>query len=159
MGPRQAPIILSSLRRGSEDQGLPLLGLAVFRGGSGWVQLIPGLDPGDHGVSKLDKVGVDLAQLLLHLPREVDVALLDRVTLLGDGHVLEEGDDVLLPEDALVFLLQVNEGVASLAVPDVWQASLDTQAQVVADDLNVICTVINTMASLETYAMIRKESN
>jgi hypothetical protein len=44
-------------------------------------------------------------------------------------------------------------------VPDVWQASLDTQAQVVADDLNVICTVINTMASLETYAMICKESN
>ena len=147
MGPRQAPIILSSLRRGSEDQGLPLLGLAVRSGG--WVQLIPGLDPGDHGVGKLDEVGVDLAQLLLHLPRKVDVALLDRVALLGDGHVLEEGDDVLLPEDALVFLLQVNEGVASLAVPDVWQASLDTQAQVVADDLNVICSVVNTMASLE----------
>ena len=147
MGPRQAPIILSSLRRGSEDQGLPLLGLAVRSGG--WVQLIPGLDPGDHGVGKLDEVGVDLAQLLLHLPRKVDVALLDRVALLGDGHVLEEGDDVLLPEDALVFLLQVNEGVASLAVPDVWQASLDTQAQVVADDLDVSCTVVNTMASLE----------
>ena len=148
MGPRQAPIILSSLRRGSEDQGLPLLGLAV-RSGGGWVQLIPGLNPGDHGIGELHKVGVNLAQLLLHLPREVDVALLDCVALLGDGHVLEEGDDVLLPEDALVFLLQVNKGVASLAVPDVWQASLDTQAQVVADDLNVICSVVNTMASLE----------
>ena len=149
MGPRQAPIILSSLRRGSEDQGLPLLGLAVRSGGSGWVQLIPGLNPGDHGIGEIHKVGVNLAQLLLHLPREVDVALLDCVALLGDGHVLEEGDDVLLPEDALVFLLQVNKGVASLAVPDVWQASLDTQAQVVADDLNVICSVVNTMASLE----------
>ena len=148
MGPRQAPIILSSLRRGSEDQGQPLLGLAV-RSGGGWVQLIPGLNPGDHGIGELHKVGVNLAQLLLHLPREVDVALLDCVALLGDGHVLEEGDDVLLPEDALVFLLQVNKGVASLAVPDVWQASLDTQAQVVADDLDVSCTVVNTMASLK----------
>jgi hypothetical protein len=52
---------------------------------------------------------------------EIDVALLDDVAVLGDGHVLEEGDDdVLLPKDAIVFLLQVNEGVASLAVPDVW---------------------------------------
>ena len=128
---------------------LPFAAAAAVGFSCGWVQLIPGLDPGDHGVGKLDEVGVDLAQLLLHLPRKVDVALLDRVALLGDGHVLEEGDDVLLPEDALVFLLQVNKGVASLAVPDVWQASLDTQAQVVADDLNVICSVVNTMASLE----------
>lgn len=132
-------------------RGLPLLGLAVPSCGSGWVQLIPGLDPGDHGVTKLGEVGVDRAQLLLHLPREVDVALLDCVALLGDGHVLEEGDDVLLPEDALVFLLQVDEGVASLAVPDVWQASLDTQAQVVADDLNCICTVVNTMTSIRKH--------
>ena len=97
-----------------------LLGLAICGGRGRRVQLIPGLDPGDHGVTELDKVGVNRAQLLLHLSREVDVALLDGVAVLGDGHVLEEGDDVLLPEDALVFLLQVNEGVASLAVPDVW---------------------------------------
>jgi hypothetical protein len=54
------------------------------------------------------------------LSAEIDVALLDDVAVLGDGHVLEEGDDVLLPKDALAFLLQVNEGAASLAVPDVW---------------------------------------
>jgi hypothetical protein len=39
------------------------------------------------------------------LSAEIDVALLDDVAVLGDDHVLEEGDDVLLPEDALVFLL------------------------------------------------------
>jgi hypothetical protein len=36
-------------------------------------------------------------------------------------------------------------------VPDVWQASLDTQAQVVADDLNCICTVVNTMTSIRKH--------
>jgi hypothetical protein len=56
----------------------------------------------------------------IQLSAEIDVALLDDVAVLGDGHVLEEGDDVLLPKDALAFLLQVNEGAASLAVPDVW---------------------------------------
>jgi hypothetical protein len=61
----------------------------------------PRLNPCDHGITELDKVGVNLAQLLFHLSREVDVALLDGAPILGDGHVLEEGDDVLLPENAL----------------------------------------------------------
>jgi hypothetical protein len=39
---------------------------------------------------------------------------------------LEEGNDLFLPEDALVLLLQVHKRVASLAVIDIWQTSLDS---------------------------------
>lgn len=40
-----------------------------------------------------------------------------------------------LPKDALVLLAQIDEGVAGLAMPYVWQASFAANAQVVADDL------------------------
>ena len=40
-----------------------------------------------------------------------------------------------MPEDAVVLLLQIDKGVTGLAVPDVWQASLDTQTQVITNDL------------------------
>ena len=46
------------------------------------VEHVPGLDPGDHGVGELDEVGVDLAELLLDLLRERDVALLLGVAFL-----------------------------------------------------------------------------
>ena len=41
-------------------------------------------------------------------------------------HRLEEGDDLLLPEDALVLFAQVGEGVGGLAVIDVGQTCLHT---------------------------------
>ena len=40
-----------------------------------------------------------------------------------------------MPEDAVVLLLEVDKGVAGFAVPDVWQTSLDSQSQVITDDL------------------------
>ena len=52
------------------------------------------------------------------------------------SHLLEEGDDLLLPEDALVLLAQVDKGVGGLAVPDVGEAGLDAEREVVADDLD-----------------------
>jgi hypothetical protein len=55
--------------------------------------------------------------------------------LLGQRHGLEEGDDVFLPENALVLLLQIDKGVGRLGMPDVGLASLHPQQQVVADDL------------------------
>jgi hypothetical protein len=81
-----------------------------------------------------------LAELLLDLLRERDVAV------LGQHDGLEEGDGVLLPEDALVLLLEVYERVAGLAVPDVGQPCLNAQTQVIADDLHAwACTHAHTM--------------
>jgi hypothetical protein len=53
-------------------------------------------------------------------------------------YLLEEWDDLLLPEYPLVLLAQVGEGVAGLAVVDVRQPRLHTQPQVVADDLALL---------------------
>ena len=74
-------------------------------------------------------------QVCLYLVGQLQIALLDCGCLLGQHHLLEEGDDLLLPEDALVLLLQVDEGVGGLAVPDVRQPCLHSQAQVVANHL------------------------
>lgn len=72
---------------------------------------------------------------LPYLGCKLQIALLDCFAALWQSHALEEGDDVFLPEDALVLLLQVHEGVGGLGVPDVRLASLHTQSQVIADDL------------------------
>jgi hypothetical protein len=48
---------------------------------------------------------------------------------------LEEGYQLLLPEDAVVFLLQVHKRIACFAVPDVGQASLHTQAKMICNHL------------------------
>jgi hypothetical protein len=51
-----------------------------------------------------------------------------------------------LPEDAVVFLLQVHKRVARFAVPDLGQASLHTQAQMIRGHLFV--------AADETFGMV-----
>lgn len=86
---------------------------------SSGVELVPGLNPCDHSICELHKVRVDLSELLLYLFGEFDVALLDSGAILGEESRLEEGDQLFLPKDSFVFLFQVNEWVASLAVPDV----------------------------------------
>ena len=88
-----------------------------------------------HAGGQLVKVGVNLAKPTSDLVSQLQIALLDSLGLLAQLHLLEERNDVLLPEDALVLLLEVDKGVGSLAVPDVGKACLHTQAQVVTDDL------------------------
>lgn len=113
------------------------LGSAVCGGNSSlwWVQLIPGLNPCDHGVGELVEVAIDLPELRPHLLGQLKVTLLDSVGLLREGRRLEEGDQLLLPEYAVVFLLEVHKGVARFAVPDVGKASLNTQTQVIGNHL------------------------
>mmetsp|Transcript_2914 Transcript_2914/g.7652 ORF Transcript_2914/g.7652 Transcript_2914/m.7652 type:complete len:230 (+) Transcript_2914:131-820(+) len=100
-----------------------------------WVELLPGLDPSDHGLGQLEKVGVQLSELLAHLARQLQVAVTHSLALLRELDRLEEWDDFLLPEDSLVLLLQVGEGVAGLAVPDIGEAGLDSEREVVANNL------------------------
>lgn len=50
---------------------------------------------------------------------QLQVASFHSLGFLGEGHIGKEGDGLLLPEDAVVLLLQVDKGVAGLAVPDV----------------------------------------
>ena len=102
-----------------------------------WVKLIPSLYPCDHGISKLEEVTIYLAELCPHLLGQFKVTLLDSGGLLWEGHRLEEWDQLLLPEDAVVFLLQVYKRVACFAVPDVRQTSLNTQAQMISNNLCV----------------------
>nr|GLL18776.1 putative tRNA (guanine(26)-N(2))-dimethyltransferase 2 [Ipomoea trifida] len=71
-------------------------------GGFDWVELIPSFNPGDHGVGEFDERGL-----------------------------LEERDDLFLPEYPLVLFSQVHKWVACLAVVDVWQPCLDSQPQMV----------------------------
>lgn len=66
---------------------------------------------------------------------KLQVASLNSLCLLGEGHILEEGDGLLLPEDSVVLLLEVHKGIAGLAVPDVRQPCLHSQAKVITDDL------------------------
>jgi hypothetical protein len=116
-----------------------LLWRAICCGDSAFwgVQLVPGLNPRDHGVGKLVEVAVHLTELGPHLLGQLEVALLDGGGLLWKGDRLEERDQLFLPEDAVVFLLQVHKRVACFAVPDVGQASLHTQAQMVRNHLCV----------------------
>ena len=73
-----------------------------------------------------------------HLLSQLQVAGLDSLGFLTEGNALEEGNSLLLPEDAVVLLLQVDEGVAGLAVPDVGQSSLHSQPKVVTDHLRTV---------------------
>lgn len=70
-----------------------------------------------------------------HLLGQVAVAFSHCLGQLWELDSLKEGDDLLLPEDAVKLLLQIDEGVGGLAVPDVGLPCLHTQPQVVADDL------------------------
>lgn len=72
-----------------------------------------------------------------HLLSQLQVAGLNSLGLLAEGDTLKEGDGLLLPEDAVVLLLQVDKGVAGLAVPDVGQPSLHTQPKVVTNHLHI----------------------
>ena len=70
-----------------------------------------------------------------HLLSQLQVAGLNSLGFLAEGNTLEEGDGLLLPEDAIVLFLEVHKGVASLAVPDVGQSSLHSQPKVVTNHL------------------------
>ena len=74
-----------------------------------------------------------------NLLSQLQVAGLYSLSFLTEGNTLEEGDGLLLPEDAVVLLLQVDKGVASLAMPDVGQTSLHSQPKVVTDHLQTEC--------------------
>ena len=69
-------------------------------------------------------LGLDSAS---HLCGEVSVARGHSVSRRWDLDILKERDDVLLPEDAVVLLLQVDKGVGGRGMPDVWLACLDSQ--------------------------------
>ena len=66
---------------------------------------------------------------------QLQIARLNSLCLLGKGDTLEEWNGLFLPEDAVVFLLQVDKWVGGLAVPDVWQARLDSQTQMITNHL------------------------
>ena len=72
-----------------------------------------------------------------HLLSQLQIAGLNSLGLLAEGDTLKEGDGLLLPEDAIVLLLQVDKGVAGLAVPDVGQPSLHSQPKVVTYHLHI----------------------
>lgn len=123
------------------------LGSAIgqFSRSSGRVELIPSLNPGDHGIGKLVEVGIHLAQLLLDLLRQFNVALLHGGAFFRERSRLEERDDLFLPKYALVLLLQVHKRVACFAVPDVWQACLHSQSQMVTYHLKNTQSINNVL--------------
>ncbi len=100
------------------------------------VELVPAGNPILHACGQLVKVGVKTAKLAPDLVRQLQVALLNSLRAFAQLDLLEEGNDVLLPEDALVLLPQVHKGVGGLAVPDVGQASLHAKVEVIANDLS-----------------------
>lgn len=65
-------------------------------GGLCGVEHAPALNPGHHAVSKLAEVWVNVAKPLAYLVCHLQVALLRGGAGLAEGHVLEEGDDLLL---------------------------------------------------------------
>lgn len=77
-----------------------------------------------------------------HLLGQIAVAFSHCLGRLWELDSLKEGDDLLLPEDAVKLLLQVDKGVGGLAVPDVGLPCLHAQPQVVADDLQQCMPVI-----------------
>lgn len=66
----------------------------------------------------------------------MSVALWHSGGRLWKFHILKEGDDVLLPEDAMEFLLQVDKRVGGLGMPDVGLSCLHSQPKMVADHLH-----------------------
>ena len=63
----------------------------------------------------------------MYLFSKVSVALCHRGGRRWEVDILKEGNDVFLPEDAMVFLFEVDEGVGGLRVPDVGLPGLDPQ--------------------------------
>ena len=84
--------------------------------------------------------GVQLSWSAAYRLGQDPVALCSCGCRVRQADVLKEGDDVLLPKDPLVLLLQVDEWIGGLGVPNVGFACLHSQAQVVADDLNEAST-------------------
>ena len=70
-----------------------------------------------------------------HLLGQAPVALCHRGCRFWKLNILKEGNDVLLPENAMELLLEIDKGVGSLRVPDIGLPCLHAQPQVVADDL------------------------
>ena len=125
---------LKGYKVGSLSSPIGLLWRSCFR----WVgKLIPSFNPSDHGICKLDEVGINSTKLLLHLLGEFNVAFLDRGAFLWEGGTLEKGNDLFLPEDAFVLLFQIHKWVACFAVPYVWKASLHSQPQMITDNLQI----------------------
>lgn len=132
-------LLLKGNRKVQEAFQVPL-GSAVWywRGSiARWVQLVPSFDPCDHGICQLEEVGVHLPELGFYLFGEFNVAILDSGAVLRKGCGLEERNELLLPVDAIIFLLEVHKWVACLAVPDVRQTRLDAPSQMITDHLKL----------------------
>ena len=101
-----------------------------------WVKLIPGFNPSNHCFCKLVKVSIYLGKLFLDLLSKFNVTFLNSGAVFGENNILEEWDDLFLPEYAFVFLPQIYERVTGLAVVDIRQTGLDSQSQMITDHLN-----------------------
>ena len=90
------------------------------------VKLIPSLNPSNHGICQLVKVRIYLWKLFLDLLGELNVALLYSGAFFWKYNILEEWNNVFLPEYAFVLFPQVNKWVTGLAVIDIWKTGLDS---------------------------------
>mmetsp|Transcript_139098 Transcript_139098/g.432773 ORF Transcript_139098/g.432773 Transcript_139098/m.432773 type:complete len:433 (-) Transcript_139098:159-1457(-) len=97
------------------------------------MRLAPHADPRLHGPREPPKVRVHLPELLVELRGQVRVAVLRRAAREVDP--AEERDQLFLPEQPLVLLLQVGEGVRGLVVVYVRLPGLDAQVEMVRADL------------------------
>jgi len=100
-----------------------------------WVEQVPGFNPSNHGITKFIEVRINRAKLFLDQFGKLKVALLHGRAIFWKDNRLEEWDDVFLPVYALVFLLQIHEWIARLAMPDVWQSCLHPETQMITDYL------------------------
>lgn len=130
------------------DEKLQAVKLTILLWG---VKLIPCINPCDHCIGKLVEVVVDLTELRLDLLGDLDIAFLNGGAVLWERNGLEKRDELLLPVDTLVFLLQVHKRVASFAVPNVRQTRLHSQSQVVANHLPREMTFILITVAIKSY--------
>lgn len=100
------------------------------------VQFIPSFNPCDHSICKLVEILINLAKFCLHLLGEFNVAFLSSCAFLWKRNRLEKWDQLFLPVNSFVLLLEVHKWVASFAVPDVRQSCLHPQSQVITYHLH-----------------------
>jgi hypothetical protein len=105
------------------------------------VQLFPRFYPRQHTIRQLIEVGIQMGKSFSNMFRQLDHALENIVGFGGELDFLEERDNFLLPEDTFILLSKVHERIGCFGMPNVWQSSLDSQPQVVGNDLEMHASV------------------
>ena len=92
---------------------------------------MPQLNPHGHGLGQSGEIRVQFAQFLVHLLGKLQVASLNRATLLGEPHFPEEAVQVVIP--TLFWKFSGIDGIGLERIAEKWVENGDSAHRVLPD--------------------------